>query len=301
MNTKFGLCALLLPVTVAVAASADQHDRADDTRQLRLRGFVGWRWGNSQTTDCGYIPPPCCCVEGQTECRPPVCEAAAANGGKLPCGGQFYTLGEEIVCVGSGGEEADEIPSSSEANDNKGDQDDEETPVKVPPVVLPVEPDAEDTTSSTVTPDDSAKCTIENWNLEGRGEGYSCTSNVDCKYGCCSTGQVKGKCISPFINPSFSDFLGCMPEFSECEANRADEESPYVNNKGELESQYWYGIDKCNPNSNPAAAGITKCCSSSSDCAGFGEECCDRVRLQCVPKLGNPVMIQNFQCLEEGV
>jgi hypothetical protein len=275
MNTKSGLCALLLAVAVAVATATADHD-GDDNRQL-LRGKY-WPWGNART-GCGYIPPQCCCIEGQTDCRTPVCEIAAANGGKLPCGGgDFYTIGSKIVCKGSG---------NPIVNPNRGDQDDEET-------VGVGDSDSEDTETS----DGSAKCTIENWNLEGRGEEYSCESNDDCKYGCCSTGQVEGKCISPFINPAFSDFLGCRPEFSECETNRVDEESPYTDEDGKLESEYQYGIDQCDPDINPAAAGVTKCCETSEDCEGFGEECCDQVRLQCVPNLGNPVMIQKFNCLK---
>lgn len=282
MNTKLGLSALLLAVAVAVAtatATAD-HDGAD-TRQL-LRGQY-WNWRNSI---CGHIPGHCCCIEGQTDCRAPVCEVAAANGGKLPCGGGgFYTIGSKIICKGSG----------NHVSPNRGDQDDEE----IVDVGDSGVGDSEGT--STETSDGSAKCTIENWNLEGRGEEYACESNDDCKYGCCSTGQVEGKCISPFINPAFSDFLGCLPEFSECETNRVDGESPYIDNKGELETEYRNGIDKCNPNRNPAAAGVTKCCETSNDCKGFGEECCDQVRLQCVPKLGNPVMIQKIICVEPDV
>jgi len=160
MNTKSGLWALLLAVVVAVAAATADHD-GDDARQL-LRGKYWPQWGNtvgpSTRTSCGPgLPPQCCCIGGQPECRTPVCKTAAANGGKLPCGGgDFYTIGSEIVCKGSG---------NPVVNPNRGDEDDEGT-VEVG--------DSEGT--STETSDDSAKCTIENWNLEGRGEEYSCES-----------------------------------------------------------------------------------------------------------------------------
>ena len=51
------------------------------------------------------------------------------------------------------------------------------------------------------------------WQLESEGSGKGCeyTSNDNCMYGCCSTGHIEGKCISPFINPAFTSFLGCMP------------------------------------------------------------------------------------------
>jgi hypothetical protein len=144
---------------------------------------------------------------------------------------------------------------------------------------------------------DKGPCSIENWSLEGRGEAYKCTSNNDCMYGCCSTGHIEGYCISPFINPTFSSFLGCMPEYSQCELNRVGKSSPYTDDDGGIESEYSVGIDSCKPK-NPAAGGVTKCCSSSAECQDFGQECCDRVRLQCVPKLGNDDIIKRLQCLE---
>ena len=87
-----------------------------------------------------------------------------------------------------------------------------------------------------------------------------------------------------------------LPEFSECELNRVGTSSPYTDDDGQLESEYLVGIDSCQP-SNPAASGVTKCCSTSSECAGFGEECCDQVRLQCVPTLGSEDIISLLQCL----
>ena len=318
MKTKAAFTTLLLS---AAAASADPaQEQHANNRQLR--GLSG---------GCaGFVPPSCCCIDGVTTCVTALCERVAANKGiGLPCGGgDYYTVaaGEksEIICMGEGGDTADELPPSTalsrtacagegvRAQDcgaknplhpvsccegyqcdgkrctavegpNRGNEEDEET--------LDT-PDPNDTAP--------AKCSIGNWNLLGWGTGYECTSNDDCMYGCCSTGHIEGFCISPFINPSFVDFLGCMPEFSECALNRVEISSPYTDDDGELESEYRYGIDKCNPNSNPAAAGVTKCCSTSSECAGFGESqpaCCDKVRLQCVPKLGSEDIINRLQCL----
>mmetsp|Transcript_2464 Transcript_2464/g.7197 ORF Transcript_2464/g.7197 Transcript_2464/m.7197 type:complete len:283 (-) Transcript_2464:2931-3779(-) len=281
MRTQLGLSAIFLSAAVA---TAEQEQHADNRR---LRGLAG-------SNECGYVPTSCCCIDGRTTCIDAICDqhgqgsnvnvANKSDGG--PCGGgAYYTVRargiNRIVCKNEG-EEVDIDPSLLVA----GGQADEE---------LIDTPAPEDT-----KPDGPAKCSIDNWSLEGRGDNHTCTSNDDCKYGCCSTGQVEGRCISPFINPAFSTFLGCMPEFSECESNRVGINSPYTDDDGEIETEYVIGIDSCEPK-NPAAAGVTKCCSSSSDCAGFGEECCDRVRLQCVPKLGSDYIINQLQCLGEGV
>ena len=310
MKTQAALTTLILSVA---AANADQaQEQHANNRQLR--GLSG---------SCGFVPPSCCCIDEVVTCVTALCERVAANNGVgLPCGGGDYytvTAGDqsEIICMGEGG--GDLPPSTAlsrttcagegvraqdcgaknpshpvsccegyqcdgkrcraEEGPNRGNEEDEET--------LDIT-DPNDT--------EPAKCSIGNWNLEGRGTGYECTSNDNCMYGCCSTGHIEGKCISPFINPSFVDFLGCMPEFSECELNRVGTSSPYTDDDGQLESEYLVGIDSCQP-SNPAASGVTKCCSTSSECAGFGEECCDQVRLQCVPTLGSEDIISLLQCL----
>lgn len=197
-----------------------------------------------------------------------------------PCnGGGYYTVyrsngAKEIVCKG----ETDVVLDLNRGND---DEDDEEVSTTV------VEPED-------VVPGNM--CATENWNLEGNGAGYECSSNDDCMYGCCCIGQVTGRCISPFINSAFSDFLGCMPEFSVCEMNRVGLEVP-SNGDPTIESEFVFGIDQCTPG-NPHGR-ITPCCTTSADCKGIGEECCDRVRLQCVPTQTSKDIMTKIQCLDK--
>eukprot|EP00562_Extubocellulus_spinifer_P020330 CAMPEP_0178582080 /NCGR_PEP_ID=MMETSP0697-20121206/23534_1 /TAXON_ID=265572 /ORGANISM="Extubocellulus spinifer, Strain CCMP396" /LENGTH=366 /DNA_ID=CAMNT_0020217789 /DNA_START=219 /DNA_END=1319 /DNA_ORIENTATION=+ len=158
-------------------------------------------------------------------------------------------------------------------------------------------PDIQDADSIQILP--SGMCTKDNWNLEGNGAGFECSSNDDCKYGCCGTGQVAGKCISPYINPSFASFMGCMPEFSKCEVNRAGLEPPPSGPT--TEPEFAFGIGTCQPGAKVSGR-VTECCTSSFDCQNYGynrvkvSACCDKHRMQCVPE-GVLEGMQDIVCL----
>mmetsp|Transcript_2489 Transcript_2489/g.5272 ORF Transcript_2489/g.5272 Transcript_2489/m.5272 type:complete len:89 (-) Transcript_2489:55-321(-) len=88
--------------------------------------------------------------------------------------------------------------------------------------------------------------------------------------------------------------MGCMPEFSRCELNRAGLESPFINS-AETNPELAFGIGVCNPEH-----ARSPCCTSNADCKGYGEECCDKFRLQCVPEQGNDPenVMQNIVCIK---
>lgn len=149
---------------------------------------------------------------------------------------------------------------------------------------------------SPTLPIGNGNCATENWNLEGSGREFRCSSNDDCKYGCCGTGMAAGKCISPFINPSFVSFIGCMPEFSACEVNRGGLPAPPSGPTTEPELAF--GIDVCQPGAKVSGR-VTECCSSSADCQAYGyvNACCDEHRLQCVPDDVTSDVRVNLKCL----
>mmetsp|Transcript_20555 Transcript_20555/g.44928 ORF Transcript_20555/g.44928 Transcript_20555/m.44928 type:complete len:232 (-) Transcript_20555:139-834(-) len=203
----------------------------------------------------------------------------AADG---PCNGRgYYTVhinGEKrTVCMG------DTLARPSDPNRGKGGGDE----------AVPIGGGAE----APMLPNET--CTKENWNLEGNGAGFECSSNDDCKYGCCGTGQVAGKCISPYINPSFASFMGCMPEFSKCEVNRAGLEPPPSGPT--TEPEFAFGIGTCQPGAKVSGR-VTECCTSSFDCQNYGynrvkvSACCDKHRMQCVPE-GVLEGMQDIVCL----
>ena len=202
-----------------------------------------------------------------------------------PCNGRgYYTVhinGEKrTVCMGGHplGPSIPKAPLDPNRGEGGGDQ------------PVPIEGGAE----APMLPNDM--CTKENWNLEGNGAGFKCSSNDDCKYGCCGTGQVAGHCISPYINPSFASFIGCMPEFSKCEVNRAGLEPPPSGPTTEPELAF--GIGVCQPGAK-ASGKVTECCTSSGDCQKYGYKtaCCDQFRRQCVPDNVLEQGMQNIVCL----
>ena len=97
MKKQAAFATLILSVA---AVAADQAQEQHHSINRQLRGLSG---------GCGFVPPSCCCIDGETNCITALCERVAANKGiGLPCGGgDYYTLTagdkSEIICMGEGG------------------------------------------------------------------------------------------------------------------------------------------------------------------------------------------------------
>lgn len=278
-------------------------------------------------------PGCCCIVTEEgiltQSCIPQLCPKEEPANKAVYCGGHgFYTVNiggkTTIVCMGpKAGDSAVPLPNRAEENGESAVPGSEFDVIEVPE-----DDEAETSTIPLVCPDDKMKCPLDNpesspeifverdplnncqfkpcppildgcnkgtWNLSGSGEEFRCESNDDCQLGCCTPpdSQIPGRCISPLINPNFSSFLKCMPEFSKCELNRAFA-LPVPKPPAKKPPVLIGSIDTCRP------GGRSPCCEKASDCTNYGAGCCDRWRKQCVPQVSDSIL-RNIDCMVDAL